>query len=93
LFIKSDSWAYGKEFRVITTEQPHKLPDIPQAVNGFVQLPGSVLKSIIVGCQMCPTDRNAIKMLILKSGQDIVLKEAIKTPNRFDLAIHELPLQ
>lgn len=87
---KSCMWSYEGEFRLITAELPYVFPDVPSSQNGFVSLPNGSLKSVIIGCQMTKKDRDIVSSLVLKSGWNVVLKEAQKIPNRYELEIKTL---
>ena len=53
LLTKSAVWSYEDEFRVIVSEHPFVLPDVPTTKDGLLALPKGSLRSVIVG-KKCP---------------------------------------
>jgi len=90
LLTKSDVWCYENEFRIIASEHPFVFPDVPTTKAGFVPLPKGALRSVILGAQMHPSDRDMVRALVNDSGWGVDLKVANFVPDRYAFDIVSL---
>jgi len=83
---KSDEWSYEDEYR-LTCPIFTDITDHPLLLrNGFLTLPPAALLSLIVGCQ---GDEAAVKKIVNKYAPDLPVKRAIRSANRYQLAIED----
>lgn len=90
LLTKSSVWRYEDEFRLVVTEAPHVFPNVPTTKEGLLALPKGALQSIILGASTTTENRRLVQTLVERAGGRIVLKEATRVPDRYELEIREL---
>ena len=86
MLTKSAEWQHENEFRLISEEKSRALSATSlHSENHVLSIPGTALKSIILG-NLAPTDFcNQVHELV--AGHNIVLKQAIRIRDRFALTI------
>lgn len=88
ILTKPDHWHHEAEYRLIAQERSKKLNHQTLiADDHWVRFPGQSLKSIIVGCMMGKSEREAIKALVKQSPTPIILKQAVRVPGKYELRI------
>lgn len=88
MLTKPNHWDHESEYRLIAQERSKKFNhQMLIADDHWVRFPGQSLKSIIVGCMMGSSEREALKALVKQSPTPIALKQAVKIPNKFELRI------
>ncbi len=86
MLIKSDVWAYEKEFRLICPRFTD-VPNHPLLLEGnYLTIGPSALKSIIVGCQ---ADYDAISKLVRRDAPRLRVRRALRAANRYRLLIRD----
>jgi len=56
----------------------------------LLTLPPGALQAVIVGCSTPPDMRAEIRKIVQASSRDIAVKQAVRVPNRYELAIEPL---
>lgn len=85
LLAKSDVWRYEKEYRLVAQDAANATAhETLFAENGFLKLPDSALRAVIVGCQ---GDYDAVQALVGKCDADIRVLRACKVDNRYAFEI------
>jgi hypothetical protein len=86
---KSKSWDYEAEYRLIAHEANSPLSEYPlRSVRNFLPIPSNSLNSIIIGCNMPECSIDKIKDIIAISKQNILLKKATRSNNKYELIIN-----
>ena len=81
---KSESWKYEEEYRLIVPRKHFAdFEHISLTQDGFMTLPEGSVSAIIVGCMMQEPEVEAIQELINRADASIVLKRAIRSPDKF----------
>lgn len=87
LLIKSDVWAYEKEFRLIC---PHftDVKNNPLIMDGnYLSIGPDDLKSVIVGCQASDDTITSIRTMVKEYAPNIAVRRAVRAANRYRLVI------
>jgi hypothetical protein len=90
LITKSCEWSYEDEYRVVALEKfmTVPVPGMLRTKENFLKFPRGVLKAVITGCMIAPSDAAELRSII---GQQLprhaALKRAIRVPNRYSLSI------
>lgn len=86
LLAKSDVWSYEREYRLVAQERSVAVKDADTLITdqSFLQLPPDALRSVIVGCQ---ADYDNIQALVKRIAPQVKVKQAVRVPNRYQLAI------
>jgi Protein of unknown function (DUF2971) len=91
LTTKSHVWNYEDEFRLIALEGTTKSAAYNMLIvnNNLLEIPEEALKTVITGCSMPEEHKMQIEDLLKTTGKNISLKEAIRLPNQYGLAIRD----
>jgi hypothetical protein len=91
LLTKAAAWRYEQEYRLIAQDQATALGwgSLITAGN-LLTLPPGALQAVIVGCSTPPDMRAEIRKIVQASSRDIAVKQAVRVPNRYELAIEPL---
>jgi len=89
LITKSSVWAYEAEYRLIAQERAEAASRGVTLLtdNNLLTLPDGTLRAVIAGCSMPPESRERLRAMIDGAGNKIMLREAKRIPNRYDLMI------
>ena len=83
LYIKSKSWRYEEEYRLVAQEESRAVGNTLLARNNLVELPDKTLTKIIAGCLAPATTVTALKEIVAKSPHPIELFRAVKAPRQY----------
>jgi Protein of unknown function (DUF2971) len=87
LIVKSDDWAYEKEFRLICP----RFTDVramPLIMDGnYLPIGAGDLTSIILGCQIDNKAATSIEEMVRDHAPKVRLRRAVRAPNRYRLVI------
>jgi len=89
ILTKAHPWHYEHEFRLISLlnndlDTPLRIED------GCFTLPPGSLRSVIAGCD---ADYDAVRAIVKAHLPDVPVKQAIRLPNHFSLAIMDEPVE
>jgi Protein of unknown function (DUF2971) len=89
LITKSVDWKYEEEYRAIAQDKEKRTPhDTLITENNYFSLPAKMAESVILGALIARCDEDEIrKMVAERTGHPIVLKRAVRVPNRYGLSI------
>jgi hypothetical protein len=91
LVTKSAVWRYEDEFRVIAEEHDKaRSSGSLHTHDGFLSIPQTSLRAIILGCEMSAASRDSVRELIRWSERHIALKQATRVHNHYSLSIREI---
>jgi hypothetical protein len=91
LLTKANDWEYEEEYRLIAQEEKEAVnKESLLTHDNFLQLPDGALISIIVGCLASDSTVQAVRDLVSRFGRSIKIKQAVRSPKTFELAIKDV---
>jgi len=89
LIVKSDEWAYEKEFRLICP----RFTDVraaPLIMEGnYLMIGPDDLISIILGCQIEDKSAKAIEEMVSAHAPKVKIRRAVRAPNKYRLVVQD----
>lgn len=89
LAVKSEDWAYEREYRLLVSEAGDTEGVLP-CINGLVSFPESDLAVVIGGCCMSNEAFDAVRGLARQRPTPVQLFRATKARDEFKLSFHEV---
>jgi len=86
LLTKGDAWSYEREYRLVAQERTAAVKGAGTLMTdqSFLQLPLGALRAVIVGCQ---AEYDRIRSLVAHIAPEVLVKRAVRIPNRYQLEI------
>ncbi len=87
-YTKSSDWQYEEEYRLIAEEEQGAFDHRTlKTQDQFYRLPPGSLTCIIIGARASDEDRRTIRKIIDHSSRNLLVRQATRAPDRYELLI------